>query len=144
MAYCRDQVNAFVVVLRPADVDQMWFQTDLVSSAWQIPGVTVVSDHDGRKAQNFGVSTSGHSLLYAADGRLVFSGGITASRGHAGDNDGSDAIMRLVCPEAPRRPLTSTDTNPADQNAQQETTCVYGCPLFGPLKVQIDAEGGQL
>ncbi len=43
-----------------------------------------------------GSSTSGQVLLYDPSGRLAFSGGITAARGHVGDNAGSDAIVGLV------------------------------------------------
>jgi len=66
------------------------------------------------EARRFGVETSGQTLLYDAGGRLIFSGGITGSRGHAGDNAGEAALVAL---------LTSGQ-------ADRRATSVFGCPLF--------------
>ena len=38
----------------------------------------------------------GQTLLYDAGGTLIFSGGITGSRGHAGDNAGEAALVALL------------------------------------------------
>jgi hypothetical protein len=65
------------------------------------------------EAGRFGAETSGHTLLYGADGRLLFSGGITASRGHAGENAGESAIIALVNHQTPLR----------------SQTLVFGCSL---------------
>jgi hypothetical protein len=46
---------------------------------------------------------------------LIFSGGITASRGHAGENAGVLALVALLTHGRPERRATS----------------VFGCPLFG-------------
>lgn len=54
--------------------------------------VAVWPDLDGEEVQRFGVSTSGHLLVYGARGELIFSGGVTPSRGHRGPNDGRTAI----------------------------------------------------
>jgi len=66
---------------------------DLAAS---IPGVRVFVDPEGREAGAFGVVTSGHTMLYDAGGRMLFTGGITAARGHAGDNPGRSAVVNLV------------------------------------------------
>jgi hypothetical protein len=58
--------------------------------------VSVAADDEGREHARFGVETSGHVLLYDAAGKLMFSGGITPSRGHSGDNTGRDAVVRLL------------------------------------------------
>jgi hypothetical protein len=84
-------------------------------SAAEIPGVSVLSDPDGAEARRFGAQTSGHTLLFDHTGRLLFSGGITQSRGHAGDNAGESAIVSLI------------NTQAADQTKTQ----VFGCSLFG-------------
>ena len=49
-----------------------------------------------RKAKSFGAFTSGQALLYSKDGHLLFTGGITESRGHEGSNEGADAIETFV------------------------------------------------
>ena len=63
-------------------------------SAAEIPGVEVVSDEDDAQSAAFGAAVSGQTLLYDREGRLIFSGGITAARGHAGDNAGRSARSR--------------------------------------------------
>lgn len=78
-----------------------------------IPGVVAVSDSDGETRRRFGTYTSGQTLLYGSSGRLLFAGGLTASRGHQGDSTG---LVRL------REALRSHHAQP--------TADVYGCPLF--------------
>jgi hypothetical protein len=56
----------------------------------------VLADPDGREARRLGVMTSGHVLLYDRAGRLLFTGGITGSRGHEGDNVGCESVIRLL------------------------------------------------
>jgi hypothetical protein len=82
-----------------------------------MPGVRVFVDRDGAEAKRFGVATSGQVLFYDAQRRLRFTGGITAGRGHAGDNAGADAIVSLV-----------------DHGTTVEPeTPVFGCALGTPL-----------
>ena len=76
--------------------------------------VAVRVDPEGVEARRFGSQTSGQIMLYDADGQLLFSGGITAARGHSGDNAGRNAILSL---------LTSG-------SSEQRGTPVFGCPLF--------------
>jgi hypothetical protein len=76
----------------------------------------VVADDGGVESQRFGALSSGQALLYGADGRLLFAGGITESRGHQGDNAGESAIAALVLG--------------AGRSGQSSSTPVYGCPLF--------------
>jgi hypothetical protein len=110
------RLRAYVLLLRPAGYTEGWAKTDLWESAAAIPGVSVVTDAGGEEARQFGSATSGQVALYDAEGRLRFSGGITAARGHSGDNAGSDAILSLVTRGA----------------AEQSETRVFGCPLFSP------------
>ncbi|MBI3721401.1 MAG: hypothetical protein HY248_02520 [Fimbriimonas ginsengisoli] len=91
-----------------------WSTSGLVQDASRIPGVRVVQDPDGALARRFGARTSGQTLLYDAPGRLTFNGGITALRGHSGDNDGSDAVVSLLLGQSPKHRLTP----------------VFGCALF--------------
>jgi hypothetical protein len=74
----------------------------------------VVFDPTGTEARRFRVRTSGHVVLYGADGRLQFSGGITDARGHAGESVGRRAVLAWLRDEADR----------------PRTAPVYGCSLF--------------
>lgn len=103
-----------VLMVRPEGVSNDWEKSDLWQSATRIPGVTVVRDDGGVEARRFGTQTSGQTLLYGADGRLRFSGGITGARGHPGDNAGRAAILTLLDRKDP----------------QQSGSPVFGCPLL--------------
>lgn len=96
MAGCQGLVAAHVWFIQPAGFDEDWVKTDLWHTAAAIPGVEVHVDHDGKTAGLFHSLTSGQALLYDAGGSLLFHGGITSARGHAGDNPGSDAIKNLL------------------------------------------------
>ncbi|HEX8072162.1 MAG TPA: hypothetical protein VF546_19605 [Pyrinomonadaceae bacterium] len=116
MTQAQGRVTAYVLFVKPADSAVGWEQTDLLSSAAAIPGVQVLRDDDGVEAARFHAATSGQTLLYDAEGRLLFSGGITSARGHQGDNAGRAAIVALLTTAA----------------AKQEGTPVFGCPIFAP------------
>jgi hypothetical protein len=115
MARNQGKVSAYVLFYKPSNFPDNWEQTDLWHSAAEIPGVTVMADSDGVEAKRFGSATSGQALLYGPEGDLQFTGGITASRGHSGDNAGRDAITDLL------------------QNGKSDakSTLVYGCSLNG-------------
>jgi hypothetical protein len=102
--------------LKPTSSGSDWEDTELRRSASAIPGVTVLSDVDGAEARRFGAETSGHTILFDANGRLLFSGGITESRGHAGSNFGENAVLSLIN----NQPIAgATGSAP-----------VFGCPLI--------------
>jgi len=96
MAQCQGRVRARVYFYAPATEDAAWVKTRVWQEAAEIPDVEVRQDRDGLESQKFGASTSGQVLLYDAAGKLVFNGGITATRGHAGPNDGEDAVVALL------------------------------------------------
>jgi hypothetical protein len=79
----------------------------------------VIDDPDGAETRRFGAATSGETLLYSPAGKLLFRGGITASRGHSGDNYGRDAIVALV--NKPSRRFSNTP--------------VFGCSLLSKERV---------
>jgi hypothetical protein len=117
MVRCQGQVTAHVLFYRPSTFPENWEKTDLWHHSAAIPGMHVVADTDASEAQRFGAATSGHVLLFHADGHLLFRGGITNSRGHAGASLGSEAIVSL---------LTTGTT-------EHTETPVFGCPLSNPL-----------
>jgi hypothetical protein len=120
MTVCQGKLTATVLMLRPEGMNEGWEKTILWAGAAAIPGVNVRVDKDGSEAAKFNADTSGQVLLYAPDGRLLFSGGITESRGHSGDNAGESAVISLVM--KPERIALSSPANAP----------VFGCSLFNP------------
>jgi hypothetical protein len=118
MADCQGRLDAQVWFVKPAGTEENWTNTDLWSQAAAIPGVTVHCDAGGIEAQRFQAETSGQTLLYDRKGRLLFHGGITIARGHAGDNPGLDGVEAL---------LKNNLTN-------QFQTPVFGCGLATELQ----------
>ena len=96
MAHCQRKVRTQVVFVKPERFSQDWVKTDLWNSATHISGVEAMVDGEGKEAKFFRANVSGQTMLYDSQGRLVFSGGITPSRGHEGDNDGRDAILAFL------------------------------------------------
>jgi len=96
MARAGGRVDAYVLFLQPEDADGEWESGGLWRHAASIPGVTTRKDEGGVEARRFGATTSGHVLLFDVEGRLRFSGGITRSRGHAGDNPGRATLEALL------------------------------------------------
>ena len=89
-------VRSIVVVYRPSEFPASWQNTDVVQAAHRLPRTRVVTDLDAREARLFGGFTSGQTFLYDGQGRLRFSGGVTALRGHAGENSGVAAVVRIA------------------------------------------------
>ncbi len=115
LARSQGRVDAQVLFFKRGKFSGDWTRTDLWRNAAAIPGVAVHEDLDGAQARLFGAETSGYVLLYDAHGQLLFKGGITGSRGHAGDNAGENAIVSLL----------------TGQDAKLKQTQVYGCSLLG-------------
>jgi hypothetical protein len=113
MAHVQGKLSAYVLFLTPHAAPSDWENAELPREAAKIPGVTVVSDIDGVEARKFGAETSGHTFLYDRNGTLLFNGGITQSRGHAGDNAGENSIVALV----------------NDHHSAVSRTFVFGCSL---------------
>lgn len=119
---CPGLVNAQVWFIKPAGTATDWTNTDLWRSAAAIPGVTVHVDVNGIEARRFQSDTSGQTVLYSPAGELLFHGGITSERGHAGDNPGVDAIESLLQHKNSASTVASTP--------------VFGCELFGSCTAQ--------
>ena len=107
--------KTYVVFIKPSSMPEGWEKSDLWKTASSLPNATIVRDDDGREAEIFGAATSGQTFVYDAAGALQFSGGITGSRAHAGDNEGRSSVVAVLNHLERRRP----------------TTNVFGCALFG-------------
>jgi hypothetical protein len=85
--------------------------------------VQIHFDADRSEAERFHARTSGTCLLYDPAGRLEFAGGLTAARGHEGDNDGARSLVALL--------------NGGRSHA--ESTPVFGCSLLEPVTAPLTA-----
>jgi hypothetical protein len=83
-----------ILFARPKGSD--WRTSPLWDNARQLAGHNVIWDEEGREARRFGVRTSGEVLLYDRHGDLLFHGGVTGARGHAGDNYGADQLTAAL------------------------------------------------
>ena len=113
IAKCRGKLTCSILVFHPSEEDSSWYQTDLWSTAQAMPDTGVVPDVDGRLCRELNLLTSGGVVLCDAHGNRLFYGGITASRGHQGDNLGSDAILSCI----------------RTGRADRDHTKVFGCAL---------------
>jgi hypothetical protein len=103
-------VHVFIVT--PPGVSDEWWRSPLCVAAPKLLDTFIHEDRGGSLARHFGAATSGHALLVDVDGRLLFAGGLTPTRGSAGDG----AILIA----AARGELTQRPT--------------FGCPLFDSPK----------
>ncbi|HEX4146060.1 MAG TPA: hypothetical protein VHY91_21340 [Pirellulales bacterium] len=118
VAHCQPAITPWVVFFKPEGAPDGWEKTDLWSAASAIPGVHVVCDPGGEEARRFHAAASGQTLLYSARGELLFTGGITFARGHAGDNAGGAAIESYCLGNSPG----------------YRQTPVFGCPIIATAK----------
>jgi hypothetical protein len=102
-----------ILLYTPENAPVSWGHTDVVARARSLPGVTIQPDSKGRESERFRLSVSGQTAIYAPDGRLIFTGGITRARGHEGDNAGSEAILSILSRHQP-----AISSSP-----------VFGCPI---------------
>jgi hypothetical protein len=116
MAHAPKHLTVYVVFLLPNGYAEDWAKSDLWQSAAAILGVQCVFDRDGSETRRFHANTSGQVATYDAAGHLLFSGGLTPSRGHFGDSRGMDlALASVSCPAS-----------------KLSNSAVFGCPLFAP------------
>ncbi len=123
MAQLHGRLTAAVVFVKPASSEEDVKATSLWKRVTAIPEVAVFNDNMGRETGLFGGSVSGEAMLYDPHGKLMFHGGITASRGHEGDNAGSDAIRQLVRGEthaAAHAPAFGCSLRDPDRRALEE------------------------
>jgi hypothetical protein len=110
-----ESVSANVVFMSPARGGDDWQDSHTWRTAKAIPGLALANDRGGAEAARFGVQTSGHTLLFDARGALLFSGGLTASRGHEGESLAFDHLLALL----------KRDSTPSSAPAAP----VFGCAL---------------
>lgn len=92
VTYVNPHTQIRVFFFKPKKRNLEWVKAELWNQAKGISGINLEIDEDGIQAQRYGALTSGQTLLYTNKGQLIFSGGITISRGHVGENPGAEAI----------------------------------------------------
>lgn len=90
----------------------------LRTQAGRVEGAAIHEDEGAVLARRFGATTSGHAFVFDAAGIRVFSGGITAARGHEGRSDGGNAVRDALSGQSP----------------EVDTTSVFGCPLYETIE----------
>jgi len=123
-----DATACHVVFVVPEGVDDGWEEGELLTSASLIPGITIHRDMQGVIAHRFAAATSGQVLVYDAQQQLAFDGGMTVSRGHAGDNDGAASVIAVLNGRSPR----------------VSRAPVFGCPLFNRQACSQETDSCQL
>jgi hypothetical protein len=98
----------------PVAAPEDWHHTDTIMYALQLPNSSIVWDINGIESSRFGAVTSGTVMVYLPNGKRVFAGGVTASRGHEGDNTGSDLVLAALT---------------EDDHVAKASTPAFGCRL---------------
>lgn len=80
----------------PQNVSESWISSPLTSAFKDGIGATIVVDRAGEISAHCGAKTSGHLLAYDDQGSLLFSGGVTSSRGHEGNCRPSSNLLQVI------------------------------------------------
>lgn len=110
----RLHVQTQVAFYCPSDESESWAEDRLWRSVGVLPNVIRLIDRGGQEVKNFGVTTSGHVVVYSPNGELLFSGGITSRRAHEGESLGSQTLKRLF----------------HEKSHGQLSLPVFGCRIF--------------
>ena len=90
------RINTHLLVYQPKGYPADWVMTGLVRRAQRSQGIDVVFDRGGEELGKFHARVSGELWFYDGNGKLLFRGGITAGRGHAGRNSGLSSLTALI------------------------------------------------
>ena len=113
------------VIYHPENSSPEW-EGDLGRRMREISGAEIHVDRGGVEAERFGVTTSGHALLFDREGTRLYSGGITAGRGHEGENRGRRAIEEWLHQSSP---------------ASATGAPTFGCTIRVPDDTSAETEG---
>jgi hypothetical protein len=109
------QPQIVVVAAIPSQASMKWQKSNTIERATDLPNATLFWDYGGQEAKLFGAVASGTVILFSHDGTRTFAGGVTAMRGHEGDNVGSERLYTA---------LTQRHGEPL------ELTPAFGCRLW--------------
>lgn len=126
-----DQLTITIVQLRTERLQTYHSPISSIASLVEKNGWNHFMDTEGSEAKRFNALTSGECWLFDSDGVLRFVGGITASRGHAGGNQGLETLKTLILQmnnEAADVPNLVDRMQKLNHPLAQHPT--FGCPLF--------------
>lgn len=90
------RLDVTILAYFPGDDSEEWTAKNQIGTVASLESVDWEWDENGHIASSMGCKTSGSVVLYSPCGQPLFWGGITSSRGHAGDNQGSDTILEIL------------------------------------------------
>jgi hypothetical protein len=90
-----DKTKITALVFKPGSEPDSWIECVSLSTLQKM-NATIVVDTDGGRAAALGLNTSGQIQIYSPQGKLLYNGGITGARGHAGDNIGESRALALI------------------------------------------------
>lgn len=117
-SYSKSKLKVTVVFSKPTGAEENWEQDFLWSQVKGNGDFHIYLDHGNTEAKLFGVNTSGEVVLYNEKRGLIFKGGITASRGHEGDNLGQLSIISYL--KSGNIPVKRTET--------------FGCQIYSDIE----------
>jgi len=112
-----------VVASAPRAIGDLWWSSSLLNRSARLPNARLVRDSGGVETALFGARVSGTVLLFDADGKRLYAGGVTMARGHSGDNVGLQAITDLL----------------VDHDANVSTVPPLGCDMVRESCGPVDA-----
>lgn len=98
----------------PPGKDIQWAHSSLWEKTQRLPDTEVFIDPDGKIARAFEAKISGETFVLSPQDKILYHGGMTASRGHEGESAGSRGLADIA-----RRGVASVVESP-----------VFGCSLF--------------
>lgn len=115
------KISVCVVATIPPSADEAWGDTSIVRRGLAIAGARLFLDRGGAESDRFGAQTSGTVLLFGADARREYAGGVTISRGHEGPSFGGTTLAKIFAGER------------VDECTSAAPVPVFGCRLvFSP------------
>ena len=115
----KNKFNVQIYFYYPSDKTKEWTNSTSKTYALKLPNTEVIDDRGGEFARRFGALTSGQAILYSPEGKLVFAGGLTETRGHIGESEGTRSIASAI--ETGQSLIKSTST--------------FGCILFSEIEM---------
>jgi hypothetical protein len=91
-----NQVSAHAIVVLPKNSREGRGNRGILDNLASVPTLRTWIDQQAIETERFRVATSGHVLIFDSRGRLTYSGGITAARGHVGQSFGRDAVLAQI------------------------------------------------
>ena len=116
MAKLEGKVETHIIFYHPPKMSKQWVKSTLWQKATKLKGANVLIDSNGELVKQFQPKTSGQVYLYDNNKQqsLIYSGGINSSRGHEGDNTGSNSVTNWVL----------------HKKRVSNVFAVFGCSLF--------------